>query len=70
MGVAKIMAMQEYTHAYRMWKRIATNDCTWVRFKAQFQEFYPDIEELKKRPEWQAIEVPIMSSMEECRMTS
>ena len=42
MGVAKIMALQEYTNSYRMWKSIADDDCTWLQFKAQFQEAYLD----------------------------
>ena len=33
MGITKILATQEYTHAYRMWKSIAFNECTWVSFK-------------------------------------
>ena len=48
MGVTKIMATQEYTHAYRMWKNISADDCTWVRFKTHFQEEYMDREDLEK----------------------
>ena len=46
MGVAKILATQEYTHAYRMWKSTTNNERTWVSFKAHFQESYLDREEL------------------------
>ena len=44
MGVAKIIATQEYTHAYCMWKIIATNECTWFSFKENLQEAYLDRE--------------------------
>ena len=37
MVLYQIMAIQEYTHAYRMWKIIAANECTWVWFKARFK---------------------------------
>ena len=47
MGVVKILATQEYTHGYHMWKSIADNDCTRVIYKAHFQEAYLDREELK-----------------------
>ena len=40
MGVAKIVATQEYTHEYRIWKIIAADEHTWVRFKAHSQESY------------------------------
>ena len=46
MGVAKILATQEYKHAYHMWKSIAADNCTWVRFKSHFQEACLDREEL------------------------
>ena len=49
MGVAKILATQEYTHANSMWKSIAANDRTWVRFKKNFQEANLDRKNLKKR---------------------
>ena len=48
MDVAKILATQKYTHTHRMWKRVAANDITWVRFKAHFQEAYMDREELEQ----------------------
>ena len=38
MGVFKILATQEYKHAYHMWKIIAENDRTWVRFKEHLQK--------------------------------
>ena len=45
MGATKILATQEYTYAYCMWKINATDNCTWVQFKSHFQEAYLDIEE-------------------------
>ena len=38
MGVVKIPATQEYTYVYFMWKIIAENDRTWVRFKGHLQK--------------------------------
>ena len=32
MGVTKILAKKECTHAYCTWKRISANERTWVRF--------------------------------------
>ena len=46
MGVTKILKTQEYAHAYHMWKSIADDDRTWVRFKAHLKEAYLDREEL------------------------
>ena len=37
MGVAKILATQEYTHVYCMWKSIAADERTLVHFKEHFQ---------------------------------
>ena len=48
MGVTKILATQEYTHAYHMWKSIAADDRMWVRFKAHIHEAYLDREDLKQ----------------------
>ena len=48
MGVAKILATQEYTHAYFMWNIITADDLTWVRFKANFQEAYLDRKDIKQ----------------------
>ena len=48
MGIAKILAMQEYAHAYRMWKSIAADDSTWVRSKAHFQETYMEREDMEQ----------------------
>ena len=42
MGIAQILAMQEYTHAYRMWKIILANEFIWVRFKTHFHGAYFD----------------------------
>ena len=47
MGVAKMMATQEYTHAYRMLKSIAADNRTWVQFKSHFQEAYLDREDIE-----------------------
>ena len=33
MRVPKILSTEEYTHAYRMWKSIAADNWTWVRFR-------------------------------------
>ena len=46
MGIAQILDIQEYTHAYRMWKIIASNERTWVHFKAHLQKIYLIQEEL------------------------
>ena len=46
MGIAKILATQEYAHLYHMWKSIAADELIWVCFKAHFQEAYLDREEL------------------------
>ena len=48
MGVAKIFATHEYTHAYCIWKIIAADDRTWVLLKAHFQGTYMDWEYLRK----------------------
>ena len=48
MVVANIMALQEYTHSYHMWKSIAADDRTWLQFKEQSQKAYLDIEELEQ----------------------
>ena len=48
MGITQILGKQEYTHAYRMWKRIATNERTRVLFKAYFQYVYLYWEELEE----------------------
>ena len=40
MGVAKILATQEYTHAYHMWKSIADDEHTSMHFKLYFREAY------------------------------
>ena len=44
MGIAQILATWEYTHAYRMWKIIVTNERTCVCFKANLQEENLDME--------------------------
>ena len=46
MGVAKNLATQEFTHAYRMWNIIEADDRTRVRFKSHLQEAYLNREEL------------------------
>ena len=46
-GVAKILATQEYTHLYCMWKIIGADDHTWLKFKAYFQEACMDREEIE-----------------------
>ena len=48
MGIAKIMATQEYIHVYRMWNSIAADNRTWVQFKSHFQESYIDREYLRQ----------------------
>ena len=48
MGIAKILATQEYAHMYCMWKSITADDCTWVRLKANLQEAYLEKEDLKQ----------------------
>ena len=48
MGAAKILTTQKHTHTYHMWKIISGDDCTWVRFKAYFQEAYLDRKELEQ----------------------
>ena len=45
MGIVQIFETQEYIHAYRIWKNIAANECTWVDFKENLQEAYLDREE-------------------------
>ena len=42
MFIAQILSMQEYTHAYHMWKIILDHKRTWVHLKAHFQESYMD----------------------------
>ena len=49
MGVVKIHATQENNHAYLMWKIIAANERTWVRFKAHFQEAYLNREDIEQK---------------------
>ena len=51
MGITQILEMQEYTHGYRMWKRISSNEITWVSFKSHFQEAYLDQEKLEQTAE-------------------
>ena len=41
-----------------MRKTIASNELTWVRFKAHFQEAYLDREELYQHQEWQDMAAP------------
>ena len=48
MGVAKILATQEYTHAYSMWKSTTYDERTWVSLKAHLQETYLDSYEIEK----------------------
>ena len=48
MGIAKILATQEYAHLYHMWKSIAADELIWVCFKAHFQEEYLDREDLEQ----------------------
>ena len=38
MSIAKILLTKEYTHSYHMWKIIAFDNNTWVRFKSHFRE--------------------------------
>ena len=48
MGVEKILAMQKYSHEYCMWKSIAVDNCTLVRFKSHFQEAYLEREDIEQ----------------------
>ena len=48
MVIAQILATQDYTHAYRMWKIISVNERVWVHFKAYFQKAHIDLEEIEQ----------------------
>ena len=47
-GISKILATQEYTHVYCMWKILADDDCTWVKFRVHLHDAYLERKQLKQ----------------------